>query len=89
MKKNAHYIFLLTLTLSTLPFLSFGQKYSGLTAVASDNKTTAAMFDNNMSTRWQDSSNKDNAWFVVDLGASKTINTIKIFWEKQMLKATH
>ncbi len=44
------------------------------------------MFDNNMGSRWQDSSNKDDASFVVDLGASKLINTIKIFWENANAK---
>lgn len=73
--------------LSTISFSVYGQKYSGLTAVASDNKPTAAMFDNNMNSRWQDGSNLNTAWFVVDLGTVNTINTIKIFWENANAKS--
>lgn len=85
MKKNANFLFLIFIFI-LFPTALFAQKYSGLTAVASDGKSTTAMFDNNMSSRWQDSSNKDNASFVVDLGTSKPINTIKIFWENANAK---
>ncbi len=79
--------YLLTLFfLISLSITLFGQKYTGLTAIASDGKSTSAMFDKNMSSRWQDASNLDNASFVVDLGASKVINTIKIFWENANAK---
>ena len=85
MKKIANFIFLI-LFLAAFPASSFGQKYTGLTAVASDTKSTTSMFDNNMSTRWQDASNVDNASFVVDMGTAKVVNTIKIFWENANAK---
>ena len=44
------------------------------------------MFDNNLSTRWQDASNVNNASFIVDLGSVKVVNTIKIFWENANAK---
>ena len=66
---------------------SFGQKYTGLTAVASDGLSTVQMFDGNMGTRWQDASNVDNASFVVDLGEVKNVNSIKIYWEGANAKA--
>jgi len=67
---------------------SFGQKYTGLTAVASDvTNSTVPMFDGNMGTRWQDASNLDNASFVVDLGEVKNVNSIKIYWEGANAKA--
>ncbi len=86
MKKNNG---LLILIFSLISFSTqlFAQKYSGLTAIASDGKSTSAMFDNNMNSRWQDSSNKDDASFVVDLGTSKVINTVKIFWENANAKS--
>jgi hypothetical protein len=87
MGKFTKYFFVFFLVLSAFPLFSFGQKYTGLKAVASDNKSTTAMFDNNISTRWQDASNLDNAWFVVDLGSVKTINTIKVFWENANAKS--
>jgi hypothetical protein len=67
---------------------SFGQKHTGLTAVASDvTNSTVPMFDANMGTRWQDASNTDNASFVVDLGEVKNVNSIKIYWEGANAKA--
>lgn len=86
MKKIANSIFLI-LFLSAFPVFSLSQKYTGLTAVASDKKSTTAMFDSNMSTRWQDASNLNNASFVVDLGSVKAINTMKLFWENANAKS--
>lgn len=66
---------------------TFAQKYTGLTALASDGTTAATMLDNNFGTRWQDASNKDTAWVVVNLGSVKNVNSIKVYWENANAKA--
>lgn len=74
--------FYLLMALVAITTFSFGQKYTGLTAVASNTvNPTTDMFDGNMGTRWQDASNLDDASFVVDLGEVKNIGSIKIYWE--------
>jgi hypothetical protein len=41
----------------------------------------ANLCDGNPETRWA-SANKDNQWIYVDLGATKKISGVKLFWEK-------
>lgn len=80
--------FYLLIAFTAISSFSFGQKYTGLTAVPSDGtSSTVPMFDGNMGTRWQDGSNLDNASFVVDLGVVKNVNSIKIYWEGANAKA--
>ncbi len=67
--------------------LSFAQKYTGLTAAASDGTTPTVIFDGNYGSRWQDATNLDNASLVVNLGCVKNVNSIKIFWEGANAKA--
>lgn len=70
-----------------LSVFSYGQKYTGLTAAASDGTTPTVIFDGNYGSRWQDASNTDNASLVVDLGSVKNVNSIKIYWEGANAKA--
>lgn len=69
----------LLIVFSTASVLTFGQKYSGLTATASSGDASLAV-DNNTGTRWE-SASTDPQWLVVDLGEVKNINAIKIYWE--------
>ncbi|MDD3079828.1 MAG: discoidin domain-containing protein [Paludibacter sp.] len=70
---------LFALALSLVSVITYGQKYSGLTATASSGDASAAV-DNNMGTRWE-SGFEDPQWIVVDLGEVKNVNAIKIYWE--------
>ena len=72
----------LLLVFTTLSLFSFGQKYTGLTATASDGTHPTGIFDGNLTgIGWQDATNLDNAWIVIDLGSIKNVNSIKIYWE--------
>jgi hypothetical protein len=71
----------LLIAFTAISLFSFGQKYTGLTAAASDGSTPTVIFDGNYGSRWQDASNLDNASFVVNLGSIKNVNSIKIYWE--------
>lgn len=88
MKKTTNFkgLFLL-LAFTALSVFSYGQKYTGLTAAASDGTTPTVIFDGNYGSRWQDASNTDNASLVVDLGSVKNVNSIKIYWEGANAKA--
>jgi len=83
---NFRSLFLL-IVFAALSTLSFGQKYTGLTAAASDGTTPTVIFDGNYVTRWQDATNLDDASLVVNLGSVKNVNSIKIFWEGANAKA--
>lgn len=62
--------------------MSFGQKYTGLTASASDGTSPSIIFDGNTNGgRWQDANNVDDSYLIVDLGSVKEVDAIKIFWE--------
>lgn len=55
----------------------------GKSAVASSSKgtnTAKKAFDGSLGTRWE-SSYSDDQWIYVDLGVSKTINSVGLFWE--------
>lgn len=54
-----------------------------LTGTATANAGNASeAIDNNKGTRWEcPAGQADNAWWQLDLGASKTFNTIQILWE--------
>lgn len=78
---------ILSLVLTVCPMVVFGQKYTGLTATASDGTTPTVIFDGNYGSRWQDASNTDNASLVVDLGSEKPVGTVKIYWEAANAKA--
>lgn len=73
--------FYLLLAFTAISSFSFGQKYTGLTALASDASTPTVIFDGDYGSRWQDASNLDNASLVVNLGEVKNISSIKIYWE--------
>lgn len=79
--------FYLLLAFTAMTSFSFGQKYTGLTAVASDGTTPSVIFDGNYGSRWQDATNLDNASLVVNLGSVKNVNSIKIYWEGANAKA--
>ena len=58
------------------------QKYMNLKAVTSDEKMPLGIFDGNTGgSGWQDAGNTDIGWLVVDLGETKVVGAIKIFWE--------
>jgi len=63
------------------------QKHSGLSANSSDGQNPTGIFNGQTTAGlWQDSNNSDDAWLMVDLGATKEIGTIKIFWENANAK---
>lgn len=62
-----------------ISLFSYGQKFSGLTATASTGTASVAV-DNNMGTRWE-SAFEDPQWIMVDLGESKTVGAVKLYWE--------
>ncbi|HET7733648.1 MAG TPA: discoidin domain-containing protein, partial [Paludibacter sp.] len=77
----------LLIAFTAISSFSFGQKYTGLTAAASDGTAPTVIFDGNYGSRWQDASNLDNASVVVNLGSVKNVNSIKIYWEGANAKA--
>jgi uncharacterized protein YjdB len=73
---------LLFLLITNIGHQLSGQKYDGLTALTSDGLTPTVIFDGNTGgSGWQDANNADDGWLIVDLGSTKTVSTIKIFWE--------
>ncbi|MBN2764954.1 MAG: discoidin domain-containing protein [Paludibacteraceae bacterium] len=71
--------FYFTMAFLAISVLTFGQKYSGLTATASSGNAALAV-DNNPGTRWE-SAFEDPQWLVVDLGEIKAVGVVKILWE--------
>lgn len=71
--------FYLTMAFIAISVLTFGQKYTGLTATSSTGDAAMAV-DNNPGTRWE-SAFEDPQWLVVDLGETKNVGVIKIIWE--------
>lgn len=71
--------FYFTMAFLAISVLTFGQKYSGLTATASTGNAALAV-DNNPGTRWE-SAFEDPQWLVVDLGEVKAVGVVKILWE--------
>ena len=71
--------FYFLLAFVVISLFSYGQKFTGLTASASTGTATAAV-DNNMGTRWE-SAFLDPQWITVDLGESKTVGAVKLYWE--------
>jgi len=85
-------LFRYTWLLSCFLYLSLAggiaQKYSGLSAFASDGQAPAGIFDGNTTAGlWQDADNVDDAWLVVDLGSERAVGTVKIYWENANAKA--
>jgi hypothetical protein len=73
--------FNLLLIFAGLSVFSYGQKYTGLTALTSTGATPTSLFDGNYSAGWQDPTASPTTWVTVDLGSIKTVNSVKIYWE--------
>ena len=59
--------------------VNFALTSNGATATASSGNAAAAI-DNNTGTRWE-SASADPQWWLLDLGQTRTFNTIQIIWE--------
>ena len=59
--------------------VNFALTSNGATATASSGNAAAAI-DNNIGTRWE-SASADPQWWLLDLGQTRTFNTIQIIWE--------
>jgi hypothetical protein len=59
--------------------VNFALASQGATATASSGNAAQAI-DNNTGTRWE-SARVDPQWWVLDMGQSRTFNTIQIIWE--------
>jgi hypothetical protein len=79
--------FFLLLVFAFVSVLSFGQKYTGLTATASTGATPTGLFDGNYTGGWQDPTNADGTAVTVNLGSVKNVNSVKIYWEAANAKA--
>ena len=63
-----------------ITIVTYGQKFTGLTATASSG-TAAAAVDGNQGTRWESEHGVDPQWIIADLGELKTVGALKIYWE--------
>ena len=63
-----------------ITIVTYGQKFTGLTATASSGTATAAV-DGNQGTRWESEHGVDPQWIIADLGELKTVGALKIYWE--------
>ncbi len=65
--------------------LALNKPVVALSAYNSTNSATNAV-DGNANSRWESQHNIDPQWIYVDLGATYTINTVKILWESAHAK---
>ncbi len=84
MKKQ--FFVLAALLLSTMALfaqetdVNFALASNGATATASSGTPNLAI-DGNNGTRWESAHGNDAEWFVVNLGQSRTFNTVQLRWE--------
>lgn len=60
--------------------VNFALASNGATATASSG-TAAGAIDGDNGTRWESAHGNDAEWFVVNLGQSRTFNTVQLRWE--------
>ena len=88
MKNHFKFSIFLSILITISGQIAFSQKYSGLTAIASDGQKPTVIFDGNLTGgKWQDANNLDNSSIIVDLGSSKDVSVVKIYWEAANAKA--
>ncbi len=65
---------------STIKYSAKFPNYALIGTASASSGNAASAIDGNTGTRWE-SASTDNEWWMVDLGAVKTFNTISIMWE--------
>lgn len=82
MKKTYFLTTLSLILMMGISSLSFGQKYTGLTAErVFEAQPFVKMFDGDETTRWESFPNNDLVSFVLDMGEVKNLSKIIIKWE--------
>lgn len=71
---------------STIKYSAKFPNYALLGTATASSGNAANAIDGNTGTRWE-SASTDNEWWMVDLGAVKTFNTISITWEGAYTKS--
>lgn len=69
---------------------AYSQKYTGLTVTETNaaNPNFHLLFDGNLTgNQWQASEVEDDIWFIVDLGETKPVGFMKLYWENANAKA--
>ncbi len=71
---------------STIKYSAKFPNYALIGTASASSGNAASAIDGNTGTRWE-SASTDNEWWMVDLGAIKTFNTISIMWEGAYTKS--